>query len=267
MTLRVVYRSAQSPGKNRPAFFDPILGLRSFLRSLAALREDVHVTFLNDGPVAEERVELMRGAGEIVCLDGLGNSGSHRQALALLERTAGDDDLVYVVEDDYLHLEEALPALVAAAAELPQADYLTLYRDPPGYHGRDDRDRRPLALTAVGRRWTSVESTTMTFAARMGVLRRDSWIQWLGTQKPYPADRAIWLVTQGLAGHRLLGAAAGVDIPAPDRLAVRHLVRNALPGRRARRRLLVSPDPPLATHAEAGVLAPGVDWAAFARAL
>lgn len=261
MTLRVVYRSSQSTGKDRPPFFDQRVGLLSFLRALDAGPADCRVTFVNDGPVPEDRISLMRPAGEIVQLDGLGNSGSYRQALAYLERTAHDDDLVYLVEDDYLHLEPALACLVEAAGALPQVDYFSLYRAPPGFHGRDDRDSRPaLRAEAAGRSWTSAESTTMTFGARMGALRRDSWIHWLGTQKPYPDDRRIWLLTQGLGPLRILRAAAGVDLPAWDGLLLRHVVRNAV--RRDRRRVLVSPVEPLATHAERAVLSPGVDWEA-----
>jgi hypothetical protein len=265
MTLRIVYRSSQSPGKNRPSFFEHRLGLLSFLRALAAYEGECHVTFLNDGPIPDDRLELMQGMGELFPLTGIGNSPSYRQGLAYLERTAADDDLVYMVEDDYLHREEALNVLAAAARELPDVDYFSLYAGPPDYHGRDDQDRRPRTFTAPAGTWRTVESMTMTFAARMGTLRQDSWIHWLGTQKPFPDDRRIWHVTQGLGPHRLLSAAAGVDIPARDGLVLRHLVKGLLAGRERRRRLLVARVEPLATHAEAGVLAPGVDWEEVAR--
>ncbi|HVM63758.1 MAG TPA: hypothetical protein VMU14_02770, partial [Acidimicrobiales bacterium] len=76
----------------------------------------------------------------------------------------------------------------------------------------------------------------MTFAARRATLRADQWLHWAGTARGYPRDDMMWRATQGAPPFRL-------KFP---------------------KRLLISPVPSLATHAEADLLAPGVDWGVVA---
>jgi hypothetical protein len=99
----------------------------------------------------------------------------------------------------------------------------------------------------------------------MHALREDSWIHWLSSRTPYPDDRRTWLVTQGLGDYRMLTAAADVDLPAWDGLLLRHVLKGVLRGHRRRRRLLIAPVEPVASHGEQGVLAPGTDWEGVAR--
>ena len=234
--IHILYRSAGAANrKNRPHFFDKATALASFLRALRAAGPEADVLFLNDGPISGDLVGWMRTAGEILELPGLGNSGSYRRTLdEALSREWPESDLVYLAEDDYLYLPEALGTLFRAAGEIPAASYFTLYDHPDRYRRDDDADRgRARVFFGGGRHWRTVESTCLTYGVRLGALRRDAWIHRWKTRGPIPDDRGIWRAVQGLGGYRL----------------------------RFPRRRLVSPMPSLATHLEREHLSPGVDWA------
>lgn len=233
MRLHVIYRSVGHENlKGRPSWFDKRVGMASLLRA-AAEATVADLTFVNDGPIPEDRTELMAGAGRVIQLDAAGNSGSYRIALrAALDSTWPDEDLVYLCEDDYVHAVSALHCLYGAARDLTSPAYFTLY-DHPDLYDRHARSQSTVAF-AASRHWRQVPSTCMTFAARLGALRRDRRIHWAGTIPNTPRDQRIWQATLRTGPLALLP--------------------------RRRSGPMVSPMPSLATHAEADQLAPGVDW-------
>lgn len=240
--LHVVYRSSGGGNrKNRPDFFDKDLCLASFRRALTLAGPSVKAVFLNDGPLPEERVEQMAAAGLVVPGEGMGNGGSYRRALDLALERSGAGDLVYLAEDDYLLLPDAFTVLLAATDAIPEADYFTLYDHPDRYRRTDDKDggRSRVFLGGV-RHWRSVESTCLSFAARVSALGEDRLLHLRVAEEEIPDDRALWRNLQGLS------------------------FRGMLPGGRPRR-LLVSPIPALATHVETEHLSPLVDWDQVAR--
>ncbi|MGY1740270.1 MULTISPECIES: hypothetical protein [unclassified Blastococcus] len=284
MALHLVYRSYGGDNrKGRPEYFDKLTCLLSFLRT--AERVDARLTFVNNGPVAEERVALMRTAGEVVDLPGVGVHESYLTALRLAtDGPWADDDLVWFSEDDYLYLPESMPALVAAAEAIPEADYLGLYGssplrphprpEPPVHRPRGWVDPEPWVVD--GREWVRLYSTTATFCARVGRLREDFGIFRFCTvpHRNMFRDHDTCVVYQGFEPHSyrrlardLVGLAPGTPkqrlreaFMAPF-MAATNLRSHR---RRDRRRLLVAPEPNLATHLEDGYVAPGTDWAVVA---
>lgn len=121
--LFVIYRST-GPDRfpRRPAYFDKLLCLKSFLLSYRAVRDQASILFLNDGPVPEDRLAVMRRWGGIVELPGLGNGPSFRRAVESA-LAMPDDTIAYFAEDDYLYLEPAIQRLTAAFAPLRRADF------------------------------------------------------------------------------------------------------------------------------------------------
>jgi hypothetical protein len=238
--FHVLYRSTGPPGsKPRPPFFDKAVCLATLLRAAESAAVPVDFTFINDGPIRPSRETLMRSAGKVISLPGIGNSRSYLKMLSLA-LTSGwdDDDVVYLVEDDYLHLPAAL-AKMQLAAELPAASYLSPYDHPDRYTRTDDADGRQTRIyLAGGHHWRTAESSCMTFATRVATLRADHWIHWIGSvTRKSPRDRNIWRASQRIGSYRWLPRA----------------------GRRAGR--LLTPVPGLATHVEVGRLTPFVDWA------
>jgi hypothetical protein len=237
--LRVLYRST-GPGnlKRRPPFFDKALCLASFLRSVETV-EGPEIVFLNDGQIPPPRLKAMNEVGQVLPLTGIGNSASYRLAVSMATRKAyGDDDLVFLAEDDYLYLPEAFPVLLASVQALPSVTYFSPYDHVDRYRRTDDADRGLSRIVlAGGHHWRTAESTCMTYLARVGGLRRDSWIHRAGSRNISPRDRLIWRAVQRIGRFRILPRRQG--------------------GRRHR---LVSALPALATHVEDGQLAPVIDW-------
>jgi hypothetical protein len=197
-----------------------------------------------------------------------------------------DEDLVYVVEDDYLHVPEALERLDRAMRALPEVSYLLTYGSTPTHpvgtaeHYAEIRPAgwRPGVPTEVdGQTWRPALAPTSTFAVRVGALRQDYGI-FLQSHLPYRhhyLDLQAGLVWQGYEPYRWSDVAreavglSGGGVPARVRgiaMAPLKAAFNLRAHRRAdRRRLVYVAEPNLATHLETPFLSPGRDWELLAR--
>lgn len=236
----MIYRSTGGANrKRRPAYFDKLVSVLSLIRSAVECPDDVELIFVNDGPMTEPRLRVMEQYGSVVSLAGIGNSASYRRAVSLVaSENWPDTDIVYLCEDDYLHVPRALTVLVKAAEAIPRGSYFGLY-DHPDRQARAQHPARGAASVLVGPNdWQPVESVCMTFAARVGALRADRWLHWLWTVPHTPRDQKLWLTLQRLGPFRFLP--------------------------RVHRRVLLSAVPGCATHLEDGVIASDIDWNAIA---
>lgn len=291
MTLRVVYRSYGGDNrKGRPPGYSKLVCLQSFVRALESV--DADVVFLNDGPIPEELLTLMRGVGRVQQLSGTGMRASYWGALQLATRTPGwdEDDVVWFSEDDYLYRPDALSAL-AAAADAPQtasADYFALYGSTPGRSVlRADEPELPdprgwdagEPVQLGGQGWVRLRSTASTFGGRVGALRQDLGIfrlcMW--PHRTMLRDHDTCLVLQGFSPYTVadllipvvrpvLGGGGGLRGTIRGAVLLPFLVATALRSLRRpnRRRVFLAVVPNLATHMEVGRLAPGTDWALLA---
>ncbi|MFH1985900.1 MAG: glycosyltransferase family 2 protein [Pseudomonadota bacterium] len=137
-----------------------------------------------------DTLDFLRGLVGDIHETALGNSASFLYALDLALKRS-DTDTVYLVEDDYLHQAGATAFL---AEGLERADYVSLYDHPDKYL---DPSPNPLVkqggeattvLLTRSSHWKRTNSTTMTFAARIGTLRRDAEVLRRYCQAPVPAD-------------------------------------------------------------------------------
>jgi hypothetical protein len=169
----------------------------------------------------------------VVPIDG----GSSAQSFRLIVEEAlrlPDEDVVYLVEDDYRHLPHSRQALLEA---IERTDYVTLYDAPDKYVpgvmggnpliGEDGADDTRVILTPT-RHWRLTNSTTCTFAVKVGTLREDYpvWKQYcfVDAQQTHPHDFQCFLAL------------------------------------REKGRALLSPIPSLSTHCEPSWAAPLIDW-------
>jgi hypothetical protein len=291
--LRLVYRSYGGENrKDRPAYYSKKLCLLNALQ--AADRAGIEVTFINNGPIAEELVALMRPRGEIVTLPDVGMRRSFLTGLRLPgSRGWPADDVVYFCEDDYLHVPDAFTALGAAASAL-DASYFALYGAllddedaaegiiwdlekqgsevvlPRGFHRAD-----PVEVDGVV--WKHILSTTSTFGARVGALAKDIGIfrqSGLPHRTMY-RDYDMCVTYQGYEAHpwpdlarELVLAGRGSVAERARRAALvpfktaMNLRSHRRPGNRHR---LVCAAPNLGCHMESAFLARGHDWERVAR--
>jgi hypothetical protein len=128
----------------------------------------------------------------------IGNgAGSFRHAV---QQTAAlpDNEQIYFLEDDYLHLPDAKKVLLEGLAIAP---YVTLYDHPDKYVPRE-RGGNPFVqnggeptrvLRSLSSHWKLTNSTTMTFATTAGVLRADLPIWDVHTRGTHPNDFPAFL--------------------------------------------------------------------------
>lgn len=284
--LRIIYRShGGENAKSRPSYYSKVLGLASVVRAVRESGVSPQVVYWNDGPIPDDRRELMQASGQVVQISAGSNRRSYRSALRMAARSPWDDsDLVWLMEDDYLYQPYAFRTLVEAAAALPDADYLSLYgrvaldttsprQAPRGYPNLGAVDV-PDAVSIGGAMWFRGMSTTSTFGVRLGVLRQDYALL---RALPYSGgawDHTMCLTVQGLQpfaweqvrGELLpMGRVPAVQWPASmARGAVRTAVNLSSRRPPTRRRRLYLCDPGCATHVEMSATACHTDWAAVA---
>lgn len=110
-----------------------------------------------------------------------------------------DDEVVYFVEDDYAHLPNSRKVLLEG---LERADYVTLYNHPDKYIPAskggnpwigDDAAEQTKVFVTDSSYWMMTNSTTMTFATTVGVLREDESVWRKYTKESYPQDMQIFV--------------------------------------------------------------------------
>jgi hypothetical protein len=287
MKLHAIYRSYGGENrKRRPAYYSKLLALASFVRAVDQLESPVGITFLNDGPVANDAYRLMTAVGRVAPFDRLGQRGSRARALEFAIGCDGDEsDIVWLAEDDYLYRPDALEQLLSAARLIPWASYFTLYGNfptPETEMSGEEYDVTPRGwrdqggATVHGHEWRHAVATTGTWGARLPALRRDRRLFRMALYSAHDWDLQTCLAYQGympFRGRWLLKdpTTRGTE-PVLSRIKVLcatpiKVVVDAMAYRRARRPgLLVAPRPALAAHLELPYIAPGTDWDAEAEA-
>jgi len=119
---------------------------------------------------------------ENVIISNLGNAGAVRYAMAKAAALAHPDEIVYFVEDDYVHDPRC-----ADAIQTPVADYWTVYDHPDKYGPLYDYGEVAKVFKKTGFHWRYTISTTMTFATKVRTLKEDlytTWWQYIDAQHP-----------------------------------------------------------------------------------
>lgn len=169
----------------------------------------------------------------------LGNAASWRYVTEYAIEHFQPNDIVYLLEDDYLHLPDARQVLLEG---IEIADYVSLY-DHPDKYIEAKREGNPLikkggektkVLLTTSSHWKYTNSTTMSFAVRVKTLAEDKGVWWENTAQKTPRDFKAFAQ---LCGHSSF--------------------KNQLMGKK---RKIATPIPGRATHIELKFLAPLVDW-------
>jgi len=143
-----------------------------------------------------------------------------------------NDEIVYMVENDYLHKPDSKLILEECFEEL-NPEYVTLY-DHPDKYINSDKGGNPYVesggeITRVvlskSSHWKYTNSTTMTFASRIRTLKEDYSFIYTFIKGTYPDDFKMFIAL-----------------------------------REQKERVLLSPIPGFSTHGETKYLTPLVDW-------
>ena len=266
--LAVAYRIYPGVSKTPACFADDKyklseLCLRSFKRALGGLR--VKVWAILDGCPPEYEV-LFRDTFEstdleIVSKDKIGNAGTFSLQIDLL---TGQDcaSLVYLAEDDYFYLPDALEKMVTFMRENPDADFVTPYDHPDSY-ATSSRFERHIVKPYGDRYWRTASSTCLTFLTSRETLVRTQLL--FRSYSLGNMDCPIWLALTQKA------ELANLRVHWADMFRLKTWVKTWRWGYRSlllsRRFWLWAPMPTLATHMDSSGLSPLFDWRAlFLRA-
>lgn len=283
MRVHVLYRTY--PGANtkaRPGWYSRAIALRSLRHALDVVDVPTTVTFVADrGLPAELEPEV--GPDEQVTVINAGRvASSFRHALRItqvLARSATQDTLYWIAEDDYLYRPEAMRELVEAATRGPAGAHFTLYApDDHDWHATHPSQPlrtvppldQPLVCTATS--WRRIPSSTSTMGMMAGDVPVDAPLMRFVSYTGAPFDEACDLALQGIAPYDLRHLIADIDagpglrgivkaVGKPTMRVATNAVA-ALPRRFPR--ILLAPETNLATHMEAGKISHDYDWAGLA---
>lgn len=203
--IRVIYRiSDGSYTKPKLPGADKELCLRNFLGAVHCQ----HISILADN-CGEATTEMCKklaaetlGLGQAtpgwdIQNTSLGNAGSFKAAIEIA-LGYDDDDIVYLVEDDYLHIRtsgqysESIPERDIEEG-LIKADYTTLFDHPDKYLREYQAGETAKVVRTQHAHWKLSISTTMTFATRVKTLREDQDVWKKHTEGPHPYDHEIFV--------------------------------------------------------------------------
>ncbi len=245
--LQVYYRISDTPAfriKQKARGVNNESCLKNFIRNFRPDRMYIVADAVNMDTRAMLSETALRHDFETTFLQNRSGSLTFGHVLDLALRHEGDD-ILYFVEDDFLHLPESKGLLLEAFRET-DADYVTLYDHPDKYINRKEGGPNPFVrhggektrvIVTSSSHWKETNSTVMTFAVRVSTLREDEK-QWRRCiRREVPDD---FLVFTRLGKARVYYRPFG------------------------RKRTIIHPIPAWATHGEREFLSPFVDWEAVA---
>lgn len=171
---RQCFFSDASASKNRPLWFSRAANFLSLEREKGG--DDVlHIIYdAAKGPWASHWLSPLVTEKDAK-LAVMNSAGSEAKAFLILldyiySLNIDDEELIYIVEDDYLHKNGWKKALYDAFCSTP-CHYATLYDHPDKYCDYPNLTSR--IFTGYKSHWRTTPSTTNTFACRMRTLRED----------------------------------------------------------------------------------------------
>jgi len=236
--IRIIYRTHNSTNyNNRPDWFH----YRSCWENLVATKEDSELWVLYDGKLQgveewgyhanileinsdEKLPELLKEWEEADLYyednDDAGNIYRKRVEAPDNEKAAGhlmyefiyanidnwdDNDIIYMVEDDYLHLSGWPTALQNVYDVYPSLNYVSLYDHPDKYSQRYVGLHSQIIISNYCH-WRTVPSTCGTFAGRVKDFKQDKHIHFnLGDHNKFKlleqANKSIVSAMPALATH------------------------------------------------------------------
>jgi hypothetical protein len=167
--------------------------------------ENLHIMADNVKPETVRRLEE-NGIKDIV-VTGIGNNKSFINMIHLaLNNATSDEDIVYIVEDDYLHMPDSEKYIREGVTV---ADYVSLYDSLDKYKDSDKGGYNPFiygggedtkVIITDSIHWKYTNATTGTFATKIKTIKEDYDVimKWCAPQFSHPMDFSMFreLITQ-----------------------------------------------------------------------
>lgn len=184
----------------------------------------------------------------------LGSSKIFKFILNFIQHKFNNEDIVYLVEDDYWHLNDAKHILLEG---LEIGDYVTLYDHPDKYGKMPDnpyiKDGGELSEVLLSKscHWKSTNSTPLTFATKVKVIKED-----LDVFIKFSLRRE----TKSFGIFSTLTKQNVIPMILARKNLLSIFLRLYFLFVHRKKRKLISPIPSKSTHCEIKYLAPLIDW-------
>jgi len=138
-----------------------------------------NITILGDR-LNQETLDYVNSLNiRLIQVDNGTGSGTFRDALNLAIKENNDDDLVYLLEDDFLHKPKSKKLLIEGLSKYNS--YITLYDHPDKYMNPENGGNPYIQQEGENTKlvktdsvhWKITNSTVMSFAARVSRLKED----------------------------------------------------------------------------------------------
>lgn len=168
MKIDIIYRCCEAevnttPRVKRPVWFNKLKCLETFITSVKQAGDAVNsVTFLHDG-VRGELYKALPAEYTVKCVDHNDNELSLLDTFTIADTCTGD--VIYFIEDDYLHTVDAIKVILDGAAKF---SLVTGYDHLDRYTRTDDITYNKESIQFLDTsncHWRTVESTCCSWAA------------------------------------------------------------------------------------------------------
>lgn len=162
--IRIIFRTTEQKNKNKknkPDWITPLNCLKNLYTN--ALESEI---FLFGDRLEPETLKSFEGYYN--WYDEIKNHGNSESFLEVMEwalNSFNNDDILYFVEDDYIHRKNYE---VILREGLERSDYVSLYDHPDKYTGKPE-----ILFHTKSTHWKFTHSTTMTFACKYRTLMED----------------------------------------------------------------------------------------------
>lgn len=160
--------SSNSANKQRPEWFNREKIFDSFQKTF---NNKVNYTAFYDTLNGSKHFIFNKNVN-IVETEGGSEAKSFNNLLKYVhEQDFKDEDIIYFVEDDYLHLDGWIDIMLEGFNQIG-ADYYTLYDHPDKYYLPMYQDLQSKIITTENSYWRTSPSTTCTFACKFGTFKK-----------------------------------------------------------------------------------------------
>lgn len=180
--------STQSAHKPRPTWFDREKIFDSFI---STLDERVDYTAFHDsgnGSI-EEHFLQNKNVNKVSMLGGNDAQSFLNVLNYVVEQKYDDNDIIYFLEDDYLHKAGWIDIMLEGF-EYIGADYYTLYDHPDKYYLQMYESLQSKIIATPSIHWRTTPSTTNTYACKFETLKKhlDIHIQYCDLVEKWTKD-------------------------------------------------------------------------------
>lgn len=176
--MKIFFRTtSHQAGKHRPDWFSYEACFKNMLKTVRKDKDELIVFFDGDPETVQEYIKEEDGTRIEFAKDGGSETRSFRSLLEYIkEENLNQDEIVYIVEDDYLHRSSCIEALEDVLTNT-NVDYATLYDHAdkyfPNYFEKFAVGFNTFLFHTEKSHWRTTPSTTNTFATKYKTLMND----------------------------------------------------------------------------------------------